>query len=117
MGCGASKVTPQPGEEEKPLNINGNKVEHNSRSNGHANGNITAAKSNGPAELNGNPNNAVLNANLTVKPQGNNDVVDSISNREVLDKQALKATQHSPAHGKWIKVFQTQVAYFLIVKF
>lgn len=98
MGCGASKVTPQTGEEAKPLN--GHKVEHDSRSN--ANGSITAAKSNGSTVLNSNSNSAIVNGNLNVEPQGNNDVINSISNREVLDKQALKETQHSPTHGKWI---------------
>lgn len=105
MGCGASKITPQTGEEAKHFNVNGNKVEHDSRSNGHANGSITAAKSKGSAQLNSTPNSAVLNGNLNVKPNQSNEVVNSISNREVLDKQGLKETPHSPTPGKCIRAF------------
>lgn len=105
MGCGASKVAPQTDEEAKHFNVNGKKVEHDSRSNGHANGSITAAKSKGSVELNSTPNSAVINGNLNVKPKQNNEDVNSISNREVLDKQGSKETQHSPTHGKWIRAF------------
>jgi len=105
MGCGASKVTPQNGEEAKPLHANGNKIEHDSRSNGHANGSITAAKANGSGELNNNQNSTRLNGNINVKPQGNGDAVNSISNREVFDEQDIKESQQSPTQGKWIKLF------------
>lgn len=105
MGCGTSKVTPQNDEEAKPLHANGNKIEHDARSNGHANGSITAAKSNGSGELNSNQNSTQLNGNLNVKPQRNVDVVNSISNREVLDKQDIRESPHSPSHGKWNKLF------------
>ena len=105
MGCGASKVTPRNGKEATPLHANGNKIEHDSRSNGHANGSITAAKSKGSGELNGNQNSTQLNGNMNVKPQGNDDVVNSISNREVFDEQDEKESQQSPTHGKWIKFF------------
>ena len=95
MGCGASKVTPQNGEEAKPLHANGNKIAHD----GQANGSITAAKSNGSDKLNNNQNRTQLNGNINVKPQENGDVAISISHREVFD---VKESQQSPTHGKWI---------------
>lgn len=101
MGCGASKVTPQNGEEAKPLHANGNKIEHD----GQANGSIIAAKSNGSGELNNNQNSTQLNGNINIKPQRNGDVANSISNREVFD---VKESQQSPTHGKdgkWIERF------------
>jgi len=112
MGCGASKVTPQNGEEAKPLHANGNKIEHDSRSNGHANGSITAAKSSGPGELNNNQTNTQLNGNINVKPQENDDVVNLFSNGEIFDEQGLKESQQSPTQGKWIKLTKIPVAYF-----
>ena len=117
MGCGASKVTPQNGEEAKPLHANGNKIEHDSRSNGHTNGSIIAAKSNGPGELNNNQNNTQLNGNINVKPQGNDDVVNSISNREVFEEQSSEESQQSPTHGKSIKLIKIPVAYFWLWQF
>lgn len=96
MGCGASKVTPQNGEEAKPLYANGNKIEHD----GQANGSITASKSNCSGELNNNQRNSQLNGNINnVKPQGNGDVANSISNREVFDEQSAEELQQSPTHG------------------
>lgn len=105
MGCGASKVTPLNSEEAKPLHASGSKIEHNSRSNGHANGSITAAKLNEKIDLNNNQNITQLNGNINVKPQGNGVVVNSISNREVLDEQDRNDSQHFPTHGKWFELF------------
>ena len=105
MGCGASKVTPQNGEEAKPKHANGNNIEQNSRSSGHANGSIAAAKSNSSGELNNNQNISQLNGDINPKPQGNGDVVNTISNREVFDEQDVKESHNSPTHGKWIKLF------------
>lgn len=96
MGCGASKITPQNGEDAKSLHANGNKIEHD----GQANGSITAAKSNGSGELKNNQNSAQLNGNINVKPQGHVDVANSISNREVFDdEQGVKESQQTPTHG------------------
>lgn len=105
MGCGASKVTPQNGEEAKPLQANGSKIEHNSRPNGHANGSKSAAKLNEKIDPNNNHNITQLNGNINVKPQGNGAVVNSISNREVLDEQDINESQHFPTHGKWFELF------------
>ena len=96
MGCGASKVTPQNGEETKPLHANGHKIEHD----GQANGNITAAKSNGSRKLNNNQNSTQLNGNMNAKPQVNGNVANSISNREVFDERGPKESQQSPTSGK-----------------
>lgn len=104
MGCGASKVTPQNDEEAKPLHANGSKIEHNSRSNGHANGSITAAKLNEKIDPNNNQNITQLNGNINVKPLGNGAVVDSISNREVFDEQDINESQHFPTQGKWFEL-------------
>ena len=96
MGCGASKVTPQNGEEVKPLHANGNKIEHD----GQVNGSITAAKSNYSGELNNNQNGTQLNGSINVKPQGNGDVANSISNQEVFNEQDVKESQQSQTPGK-----------------
>lgn len=99
MGCGASKVTPQTKEEEKPLHANGNnKIKDGSRSNGHVNGGITATKSNGiPAELNPTPS-SVKNGDLKVKSLVNKDVVNS--NGDVLNKHVQESQHPQSKTGK-----------------
>ena len=75
MGCGASKVTPQNGDEPKTLKASdGKTVEPEPRSNGHTNGSV--------------PSTAELNGNVPANPQ---------ESRDVCNEQTAEETRHSPS--------------------
>lgn len=87
MGCGASKVTPQSGEDIKPSHANGKfGADHDLRSNGHANGNTHRPKSSNRKvkDSDTKPSSAVPNGNIHVNSPENEDV----PNQQPLDKQS-----------------------------
>ena len=89
MGCGASKVTPQNGDESKPLNANNGKtVEPEPRSNGHTNGSVHRPKSSNRKDSDTKPSTAELNGNVPANPQ---------ESRDVCNEQTAEETRHSPS--------------------
>ena len=89
MGCGASKVTPQSGEDTKPLNTSAKTIDHDVRPNGHANGNIHhRPKSSNDKEVKVSKtveeSKAVHNGGIHLNSPENKDVF----NKQSFDKQA-----------------------------
>lgn len=89
MGCGASKVTPQSGEDTKPLNTSAKTIDHDVRPNGHANGNIphrpkSSNDKEGKVSKTVEESKAVHNGGIHLNSPENKDVF----NKQSFDKQA-----------------------------
>ena len=94
MGCGTSKVTPQSGEDTKPLNTSRKTIDHDVRPNGHANGNIHhRPKSSNDKEVKVSKTveetKAVHNGGIHVNSPDNKDVF----NKQTFDQQADDTVQ------------------------